>query len=304
MAIGNIARLSYSNPREVWTNEARDFTPWLQENLDFLSDAIGMDLEFVDSEVAVEQFSADIIAKHVHSEDRVLIENQLEISDHRHLGQVLTYLAGLDCDIVVWIAPEFSDAHLSAVRWLNRNTLEHFSFFAVRLRWHRYPTARTHRYSRRSRNRIVGTQAWQGSERYSIGANEAARGFLESIFGEASGSIQALAWLQRLDQGFKHRIDPRHLVCRNDTCGLYLRGPFGEDGTATAEFVKRNAAELDAKLGPSKPVKDGYYYLDYLSASLAQRDRWSDMIDWLEEKRKLYMEIVAKLDGRCASAGI
>ena len=117
--------------REAWQHEASDFTPWLSNNLEHLSSVIGIPLELVDSEVGVEEFSADILALNSTYGTRVLIENQLENSDHTHLGQILTYLAGLDSRTVVWVARDFSSAHLSAVRWLNDHTSDQFAFFAV-----------------------------------------------------------------------------------------------------------------------------------------------------------------------------
>ena len=102
--------------RDAWPHEARDFTPWLARNLDQLSKVIGIPIELVDSEVVVEEFSADVLARDSTDGSLVLIENQLERSDHGHLGQILTYLAGLDSRTVVWIARDFSPAHLSAIR--------------------------------------------------------------------------------------------------------------------------------------------------------------------------------------------
>ena len=122
------------NLREVWPHEANDFTPWLAENLSRLSQAIGIPLELEDQEVAVEDFSADILATHPADGSRVLIENQLERTDHRHLGQIMTYLAGLDAKTVVWVAQEFREPHLSAIRWLNTHTSQEFAFFAVKVR--------------------------------------------------------------------------------------------------------------------------------------------------------------------------
>ena len=120
--------------RDVWSHEARDFTPWLARNLDQLSRVIGIPIELVDSELVVEEFSADVLARDSTDGSLVLIENQLERSDHGHLGQILTYLAGLDSRTVVWIARSFSPAHLSAIRWLNDHTTDQFSFFAVQVR--------------------------------------------------------------------------------------------------------------------------------------------------------------------------
>ncbi|MEZ5733869.1 MAG: hypothetical protein R3D97_16250 [Paracoccaceae bacterium] len=91
--------------REAWKHEAIEFTPWLAENIDHLSDAIGIPLELTGTEVRVETFAADILARNQNDDSLVLIENQLEEGDHNHLGQIMTYLAGLDAQTVVWIAP-------------------------------------------------------------------------------------------------------------------------------------------------------------------------------------------------------
>lgn len=121
-------------PRAAWAHEAHSFTPWLAENLPRLSEAIGIPLELTGREVGVGRFSADILATNPQDGSMVLIENQLENSDHTHMGQILTYLAGLEAQVVIWLAPKFHEEHLSALRWLNQHTDERFSFFAVRLR--------------------------------------------------------------------------------------------------------------------------------------------------------------------------
>jgi len=120
--------------REAWSNEAQEFTPWLAQNIDHLSDVIGITLEITGTEVAVETFSADILARNPMDDSIVLIENQLEVTDHTHLGQIMTYLAGLEAQTVIWIAPAFREPHLSAIRWLNKHTADGFSFFAVKAR--------------------------------------------------------------------------------------------------------------------------------------------------------------------------
>ena len=120
--------------REAWKHEALEFTPWLAQNIDHLSEAIGVPLELTGTEVAVETFSADILARNPMDDSIVLIENQLETTDHTHLGQIMTYLAGLEAQTVIWIAPAFREPHLSAIRWLNEHTADGFSFFAVKAR--------------------------------------------------------------------------------------------------------------------------------------------------------------------------
>ena len=120
--------------RDAWSHEAREFTPWLADNLDRLSEVIGIGLESIQTEAPVEQFSADILAHNPMDDSIVLIENQLEGSDHTHLGQIMTYLAGLEAQTVVWIARYFEDAHLSAIRWLNDHTTDSFNLFAVKVK--------------------------------------------------------------------------------------------------------------------------------------------------------------------------
>ena len=120
--------------RQAWAHEAHTFTPWLAANLDVLSRVIGVPMELEGTEVSVERFSADILARNTLDDSLVLIENQLTGSDHSHLGQLMTYLAGLDAKTVVWVATDFRDAHLSAVNWLNEHTALDFAFFAVTVR--------------------------------------------------------------------------------------------------------------------------------------------------------------------------
>ena len=120
--------------REVWPYEANNFTPWLAENLSHLPEAIGIPLELEGTEIAVEGYSADILATYPADGSRVIIENQLESTDHTHLGQIMTYLAGLEAKTVVWIARDFRGPHLSAIRWLNTHTTDEFAFFAIKLR--------------------------------------------------------------------------------------------------------------------------------------------------------------------------
>ncbi len=121
--------------REVWPDEAAVFTPWLAkpENLKRLGDTLGMELELEDEEVAVGPFSADILCKNTADGSWLVIENQIQKTDHRHLGQILTYAAGLGAKTLVWIASKFTEEHRAAVDWLNEHTDEEISFFALEI---------------------------------------------------------------------------------------------------------------------------------------------------------------------------
>ena len=122
------------NIRDIWPHEAEDFTPWLAGNLNVLGEALGMDLEEVKQEALVGAFSLDILAREVGRGVSVAIENQLEWTDHGHLGQLLTYAAGYDARVVVWVTPHFQDEHRAAIDGLNRWTPEEVEFYAVEVR--------------------------------------------------------------------------------------------------------------------------------------------------------------------------
>ena len=117
--------------REVWPDEAADFTPWLAENLSQLGEALGLDLDIRGTEVPVGSYSLDILANDIGSDRPVIVENQLEKTDHTHLGQILTYAAGHDAETIVWIAKGFSDEHRAALDYLNGRTGEDTKFFGV-----------------------------------------------------------------------------------------------------------------------------------------------------------------------------
>lgn len=128
-----LGRLSQVPPHAVWPHEALDFTPWLLDNADVLSDVLGMDLELEAAEHPIGGFSLDLIGKDRASGERVIIENQLETSNHGHLGQILTYAGGTDPSTIIWVAPAFRDEHRAALEWLNERTDENTRFFAVQV---------------------------------------------------------------------------------------------------------------------------------------------------------------------------
>lgn len=121
--------------RTVWNGEASDFTPWLaqEENLKLLGETIGLDLDLDQQEKAVGPFRADIVCKETITDTWVLVENQLERTDHNHLGQLLTYAAGLDAVTIVWIADRFTDEHRAALDWLNEITGDDINFFGLEI---------------------------------------------------------------------------------------------------------------------------------------------------------------------------
>lgn len=130
-----IGKLEKVDLRKLWNHEASEFTPWLskEENIKLLGDSIGIELEFIEQEKNVGPFRADILCKNTIDDHYVLIENQLDKTDHTHLGQILTYAAGLDAVSIIWIAKQFTEEHRAAIDWLNRITDEKFNFFGIEI---------------------------------------------------------------------------------------------------------------------------------------------------------------------------
>jgi hypothetical protein len=132
--IPNLSQLQRINLREAWKNEASDFTPWLAqtENLNQLADALGLsDMELVQTEYQVGDFKLDILCS--DDDGEVIIENQLEKTNHTHLGQIITYAAGIGAKKVIWLAESFRPEHVAALDFLNQNTTSELNFFAVEI---------------------------------------------------------------------------------------------------------------------------------------------------------------------------
>lgn len=133
MEDSTLGRLEAVDLREIWTSESGHFTPWLarEENLTVLGETLDLELELEAQEKAVGPFRADVLCRDSRSNALVLIENQLERTDHGHLGQLLTYASGLEAATIVWIAGRFNEEHRATLDWLNAITEERFRFFGL-----------------------------------------------------------------------------------------------------------------------------------------------------------------------------
>ncbi len=130
-----LGRLKRVELREAWPTESGAFTPWLAlpENLTLLADTLGIELALEAQEQRVGLFRADILCKDTATDSWVLIENQIEPTDHCHLGQLLTYAAGLQAVTIVWVAKTIREEHRAALDWLNEITDEKFNFFGLEI---------------------------------------------------------------------------------------------------------------------------------------------------------------------------
>lgn len=275
--------------REAWNHEALSLTPWLAVNLDRLEEALGLKLELQGTEMPVDRFAADILARDTASGDLVLIENQLEQSDHGHLGQIMTYLAGLEAKVMVWIAPSFREPHLSAIRWLNEHTVEPFSFFAVRLRVVRIgdsPLAPLFEVVERPNgwDRLVGQQARDSRE--ASPASTMRRAFWEYYTKRFDNpGLQGGGGRSRW-----HVVPNSDLVISrwfaNDGVGIFVRSGRGNETSQTADRLEPFKTLLEPRLGA--PIGRAFPFVQKLRIDTADEKNWEKMADWIHERTLRY----------------
>ena len=298
MTIPELGNLEEVDLRQAWPHEARSFTPWLSENLEILSSVIGIPLELEGQEVAVEQFSADILARNPRDDSRVLIENQLEQSDHGHIGQIMTYLAGLDVNTVIWIAAGFKEPHLSAIRWLNEHTIEPFAFFANKLKIVRIadsPMAPVFEI-------VVKPNTWErqlqsiAKERQSLSVlGELRRKFWtcylekypeEGQYGPANG--RSNRW--------RPVIEAEVVVSRyisKGSVGLFVRGHRGVDQKEVWNQIEPFTEEL-IRTTVGSITSDGSFH-DFWRIDTSNESNWDEMADWLYQKSRTYENALSEM---------
>ena len=128
MQFGNISNVDL---KSIWPGEATDFTPWLSQNINVISDKIGMELELQEVDADAGGFSADIVARDISTNKIVIIENQFGTTDHKHWGQIITYASVLGASTVIWIAESLRSEHKAAIDFLNQNLKDTLKFFAL-----------------------------------------------------------------------------------------------------------------------------------------------------------------------------
>ena len=130
-----LGKLKKIELREGWKHEANDFTKWLaqEENLALLGNEIGFDIKLIQTEARVGSFNVDILAEEENTGNKVVIENQLEVSNHDHLGKVITYASGYNAKVIIWVVKDVREEHRNAIDWLNENTNEEIGFYLLRI---------------------------------------------------------------------------------------------------------------------------------------------------------------------------
>lgn len=276
--------------RQAWPHEAHRFTPWLADNLDRLSAVIGIPLELSGQEIGVGAFSADILARNPADDCVVLIENQLEGSDHTHLGQIMTYLAGLEAHTMIWVAPSFREEHLSAIRWLNQHTVDPFAFFAIRVRVVRIgnsPLAPLFEVVERPNNwdrSVAGKRREAESDRTALGQFRLDfwTNYCERYPGAGRPDAASSRWVDLPDTSLK-----LVLYVAKDRVGVFVRPGRGCSRDEMREELNRRAETLQQRLGLS--VDELINGSTSLVGDTQDRSQWLAMADWLEQQKQRYL---------------
>jgi hypothetical protein len=290
--------------RDAWKHEALQFTPWLAENIDHLSDAIGIPLELTGTEVAVESFSADILARNPLDDTIVLIENQLETTDHTHLGQIMTYLAGLEAHTVIWIAPAFREPHLSAIRWLNQHTADGFSFIAVKARVVRIgdsPFApifevveKPDGWGRALKKKAaaVAGSGFEAKEKFWLSMTES---YPDLVAEGMNPGRLSNSWITLVEEP---KLNVSLFVAQRST-GAFIRGHHGADAAVVHSILDDHRSALEPGLGqPLTPSETGRFFVTQIDKGYLNEADWPMIQSWLIDTYKTYRDTV-----RAAFAG-
>jgi hypothetical protein len=292
--------------RKIWKNEAYDFTPWLSKNLEAIGQAIGLELEFEDAEVPVGPYSADILAKDAGTGNYVVIENQLEKTNHDHLGKCLTYASVLDASTVIWIASRFTEEHKKALDWLNDHTSEEIGFYGIKVElWQIDNSQPAVKFNVISSPNEVVKQATKRKEQGELTETRKIQFDFWTVFKEklaVTGKIRSLQ-TPRPQYWFDVALGKS---------GVHLSNTFNTDKSEIGvrvyignkkvdewlPYFESRKEEIELKLdneliwNPNPDNRDKVITLTK-HFDLANRENWKEAIEWLAEQTIKFREVFA-----------
>lgn len=305
--LGVMSKIDSNYLREIWPDEAKDFTPWLakEANLKLLGDAVGIDMILEEREAAVGAFSLDLLAKEDGGDERrIVIENQLQNTNHDHLGKLITYASGRDANVVIWIVKGARDEHRKAIQWLNQHTDDTLAFFLIEIElWRIGDSPIAPKFSV-----VEQPNAW--AKTIKEGGEKSATKLLQMDFWNAFRDAA------KLDPAFMdvfslQKADSRpYYVLRIgfSNCQINLRA-IANDGTISTEFyVRRDKALYNKLKGVADTIHQelGEVLTWYESkqdsriiltrqGDITDRDSWPEMFAWFREQALKMRPVFRKL---------
>ena len=297
-----LGRLERVPLRDHWANEESDFTPWLaqEDNIAILGETLGLSLVVEQTEMNVGDFRADIVCRDDDTGEVVLVENQLEKTDHTHLGQVLTYAAGLDALTIVWIAARVREEHRATLDWLNRITDGSFNFFGLEVELlkigdsppapHFTVAAKPNNWKKTIGRSGANQDKWTVTEQLRFAFWEAFGEFLDN------GTSRFKPPKPRKDVWVSYGLGGKGIylepVIRLSSAEMEIRIEItGEDGRAHFHLLHDQKKEIEKELGfalewREKPGKTQTVHLlaPKKVGDPGKKERWPTVFAWILEK--------------------
>lgn len=291
-----LGRLKAVEPRSIWPHEALGFTPWLLQNVDVLSDLLGMDLVLEVAEHPVGTFSLDLKGYDEATGEVVIVENQLEQSDHTHLGQIITYAAGTEPTTVVWVTTGFRPEHRAAIDWLNQRTDENTRFFGVVIRVVQIGdsqpapnfelVAQPNDWEKRVKNKTTSSEVSAKTKIY--------REFWDHVLGKVRETHPEWTRARTNDQSWSNTsLGLSGMVISMQWLGgrfvtqIYFDSSDGDLNQARFDWLLRHREAFESALG-SSPIwdpmpgrKGARIVLTSPFDEVADSSRWPEMVAWL-----------------------
>lgn len=304
----DLAKLEKVDVRKFWKDEARDFTPWLgKENwIELLGETLGIQIEVDGVEVEVGNFKADILAKDM-DDRKIIIENQLGKTDHEHLGKLITYAAGLDAKIVVWICDSIRDEYREAIDWLNDITNEEIAFFAVKIELWRIDDSRlaphfdvvcspnewtrivkeSARTTSLTETKLLQKEFWDALKEYMVEG--------KTFLRLRTPRPQQYYLLAVGRSGFNLSLTV-NTKTNQLGCELYIRG---ENAKKAFNFLEEDKEKIEAEIGEQldwQRLSEGQdcRIIVYSKGDIREKNKWKDYCKWYKEYAEKFHKAFSK----------
>lgn len=305
MKLGKLEQIT--DLRSIWKNEATDFTPWLakEENLTTLGDAIGIDIVLEETESSVGDFSVDLYASEEGTERKIVIENQLEETNHDHLGKIITYASGKNAEVIIWIVKKARDEHKQAIEWLNQHTDDKFAFFLIEIElWKINDSEPAPKF-----NIVERPNDWAKAMRKSGNLSEIENlklSFWQNFNANASENAE-------FSKNFKQRKpQPQHWYDLSVGSSAYhisltvntqkneiAAGIYIDNDKTIYEKLREKKSLLETIIGDNiewKDAKKSSRLFVTKSFDISKTDNWSDAFNWYYDKCLRLKQVIIKME--------
>lgn len=303
----HLGKLLKIDLRKAWVHEAYDFTSWLalEENLTLLSEEIGVDIKFIQTEAGVGSFSVDILAEEENTGKKIIIENQLESTNHDHLGKVITYAAGYEAGIIIWIVSEVREEHRRAIDWLNEHTDENTNFFLVKMElWQIGDSAFAPKFQIESKPNDWAKIIKKSSSQNSLTQGKLLQLEFWNAFRDFAKEKGTKLKLRKTSPQHWYDISfgsaEAHITLTVNTrqsligCEIYI-----SESKPLYKYFESHKEEIEQALGTKLewlelPEKKASRIKINTSADIAEKEKQTEMFEWLLVKAEIFFQVFSK----------